>query len=106
MRASGGTNFGLAESVVALTNSTIACLAGPSFHEDNGSHHAFRVSPSTDRRDTVHTSARFLIEPPWFRVLPPGSSMQEPEGCRSCPVLPAGAAAGPRDPPRPGRPGC
>ena len=33
MRSSGGTNFGPRLSVVALTNSTMACLAGPSFHE-------------------------------------------------------------------------
>ena len=37
MRSSGGTNFGLALSVVARTNSTIACFAGPSFHEGSGS---------------------------------------------------------------------
>src|ERR1700685_4255038 len=33
MRCSGGTNFGLVESVVVPTKSTIACFAGPSFHE-------------------------------------------------------------------------
>jgi len=33
MRSSGGTNFGLARSVVARTKSRIACFAGPSFHE-------------------------------------------------------------------------
>src|SRR5215469_9374205 len=33
MRSSGGTNFGLERSVVARTKSTIACFAGPSFHE-------------------------------------------------------------------------
>src|SRR5712672_316190 len=33
MRSSGGTNLGLAWSVVALTKSRIACLAGPSFHD-------------------------------------------------------------------------
>ena len=38
MRSSGGTNFGLARSVVARTKSTIACLAGPSFHD--GSRHS------------------------------------------------------------------
>ena len=36
-RASGGTNFGLALSVVAFTKSRIACLAGPSFQEGSGS---------------------------------------------------------------------
>ncbi len=37
IRASGGTNVGLDWSVVACTKSTIACLAGPSFHEGSGS---------------------------------------------------------------------
>src|SRR5271170_8164287 len=37
MRSSGGTNFGLAGSVVTRTKSRIACFAGPSFHEANGS---------------------------------------------------------------------
>jgi hypothetical protein len=35
MRSSGGTNCGLEVSVVALTKFTIACLADPSFQEDN-----------------------------------------------------------------------
>ena len=33
MRSSGGTKSGLDLSVVAFTKSTIACFAGPSFHE-------------------------------------------------------------------------
>ena len=34
MRSSGGTNFGFALSmVVACTNATSACLAGPSVHD-------------------------------------------------------------------------
>ena len=37
MRSAGGTNFGLAWSVVACTNSMIAFLAGPSFQEGRGS---------------------------------------------------------------------
>ena len=37
MRASGGTNFGLPWVVVDWTNSTIAFLAAPSFHEGSGS---------------------------------------------------------------------
>ena len=37
MRSSGGTNFGLALSVVVFTKSRIACFAGPSFHEGKGS---------------------------------------------------------------------
>src|SRR5262249_57782075 len=36
-RSSWGTNVGLDLSVVFCTNSTIACLAGPSFHEGSGS---------------------------------------------------------------------
>ena len=37
MRASGATNFALPFSVVALTNSTIAFFAAPSFHDGSGS---------------------------------------------------------------------
>src|SRR5208283_1786831 len=37
MRFSGGTNFALLLSVVVLTKWRIACFAGPSFHEGNGS---------------------------------------------------------------------
>ena len=33
----GGTNFGLPLSVVAWTKATMACLAGPSFHDGKGS---------------------------------------------------------------------
>src|ERR1700742_5386281 len=33
MRSSGGTNFELPCSVVARTKSSIACFAGPSFHD-------------------------------------------------------------------------
>jgi hypothetical protein len=36
MRSSGGTNFGLASSVVARTKSRIACLALPSFDDAKG----------------------------------------------------------------------
>src|SRR3981189_3496210 len=35
MRSSGGTNVGLERSVVTRTKSTIACFAGPSFHDDS-----------------------------------------------------------------------
>src|SRR5271154_1755927 len=37
IRSSGDTKFGLLLSVVVLTKFMIACLAGPSFHEGNGS---------------------------------------------------------------------
>src|SRR5690348_1860667 len=37
MRCSGGTNFGLAWSVVACTNSFMAAFAAPSSHEGSGS---------------------------------------------------------------------
>jgi hypothetical protein len=43
IRASGDTKFGLDESVVALTKSTIACFAGPSFHKGSGSSAARRL---------------------------------------------------------------
>src|ERR1700735_4454412 len=41
MRSASGTKLGLAASVVALTNLTIASLAGPAFHEGRGSSSAF-----------------------------------------------------------------
>src|SRR5664279_4554127 len=37
MRSSGATNFGVLLSVVVFTKSRMACLAGPSFQEGNGS---------------------------------------------------------------------
>src|ERR1700722_16939592 len=37
MRSASGTKLGLAASVVAWTNLTIASLAGPAFHEGRGS---------------------------------------------------------------------
>src|SRR5262245_19083200 len=37
IRSSGGTNLGLALSVVAFTKATIACFAGPSFQDGRGS---------------------------------------------------------------------
>src|SRR5262245_6345754 len=46
MRSSGGTNFGLALSVVACTNSTIAFFAAPSFHEGRGSVSAIARTPA------------------------------------------------------------
>src|SRR5262245_33689563 len=49
MRSSGGTNFGLALSVVARTKSTIACFAGPSFHDGKGSVWAY-ASATTNRK--------------------------------------------------------
>ena len=36
-RSSGGTNLGVALSVVAFTKSMIACFAAPSFHGGSGS---------------------------------------------------------------------
>src|SRR5580704_15331697 len=41
MRSASGTKLGLAASVVAWTNLTIASLAGPAFHEGSGSLSAF-----------------------------------------------------------------
>src|SRR5215471_8765114 len=47
MRVSGVTNCGHPSVVVALTNSRIACLAGPSFHEPSGSSARARLELST-----------------------------------------------------------
>src|SRR5262245_15382505 len=51
MRASGATYVGLALSVVAWTNSTMAFLAGPSFHEGRGSAwaNAWALQPNATR---------------------------------------------------------
>src|SRR5438045_9507501 len=46
MRSSGGTKFGPPVSVVALTKSTMACFAGPSFHEGSGSWAWVLVKPA------------------------------------------------------------
>ncbi len=45
IRSAGGTNFGLPCVVVVCTNSTIAFLAGPSFHEGSGSVCASACAP-------------------------------------------------------------
>ena len=81
IRSSGGTNLGLALSVVVLTKSRIACFAGPSFHEGNGSAAtvaagwlALEVAgvvlllqpPSTritERNDVERDAARIFIAP-------------------------------------------
>src|SRR4029453_3246346 len=70
MRASGGTNFGPALSVVARTKSTIACLAGPSFHEGSGSVCAC-AWPQTSRaaRSTIPWIVRCRIGSNTFRLL-------------------------------------
>src|SRR5689334_13093628 len=54
MRASAGTKPGLAASVVACTNSRIACFAGPSFQDGSGSGsaHAATAPDSTRARTT------------------------------------------------------
>src|ERR1700733_12368094 len=49
MRSSGGTNFGLARSVVSRTKSRIACLADPSFHDGNGPLEAVSADAETDK---------------------------------------------------------
>src|SRR5271165_5622011 len=46
MRSSGGTNFAPPVSVVVPTKSTMACLAGPSFHDGSGSWAWARVWPA------------------------------------------------------------
>jgi hypothetical protein len=67
MRSSGGTNFGLERSVVARTKSTIACFAGPSFHEASVfaascAHAVVAPSHSAGKTTTVASSVRRLIE--------------------------------------------
>ena len=58
MRSAGGTNLGLPCVVVACTNSTIACLAGPSFHEGSGSVWAWARALSERRAAIAKTRAK------------------------------------------------
>src|SRR5262245_36887945 len=51
MRSAGGTNLGLAASVVSFTNATMACLAGPSFQDGSGS-----VCAQASRARTLKTA--------------------------------------------------
>ncbi len=52
------TNFGLPGVVVACTNSTIVCLAGPSFQEGSGSVSACARTPMARRAPIAKTRAR------------------------------------------------
>src|ERR1700722_468929 len=49
MRSSGGTNFGLARSVVSRTKTRIACLADLSFHDGNGPLEAVSADAETNK---------------------------------------------------------
>src|SRR6266576_1000672 len=60
MRSSGGTNRGLPCVVVALTNSTMACFAGPSFHEESGSAACALVAMKTTTQASA-TVTRFCV---------------------------------------------
>src|SRR5262252_6710255 len=53
MRASGGTNLGLAVLVVACTKAMIACFAAPSFHDGNRHAH--------DHNTTTHAPRQWSI---------------------------------------------
>src|SRR5262245_12268689 len=77
MRASGGTNFGLDLSAVAWTNSTIAFLAAPSFHEGSGSVSACARAPRASRAPTANASARAVTGfPPASPFLLPGPGVR------------------------------
>src|SRR6185436_2791742 len=72
MRSSGGTKSGLDVSVVAFTKSTIACFAGPSFHEgrvsvaEGASASAVRGRSSTntiaDAANAASRTRRLMLE--------------------------------------------
>ena len=64
MRSAGGTNLGLPCVVVACTNSTIACLAGPSFHEGSGSA-AFAKFTNTSSRVMLFKRIPIELSPRW-----------------------------------------
>src|SRR5208337_1097027 len=62
MRSSGGTNFELFLSVVVLTKSIIACLAGPLFHDGSG-------SPSRAKDGTLKLPAAMIAADPFIKSL-------------------------------------
>jgi hypothetical protein len=82
MRSAGGTNFGRALSVVAHTNSTMACFAGPLFQEGNGSWARagavwVKVTQIPMRQRTTIFLRTFLN----FTANPPGGEKREgPDG--------------------------
>ena len=69
MRSAGGTNCGLPCVVVACTNSTIAFLAAPSFHEGSGSLWANALAaktsaaPSSSARACRKSETGFMTTP-------------------------------------------
>ena len=62
MRASGGTNLGLALSVVTLTSSTMVFLAGPSFQDGSGSPDA-GICASAEMEGSVTDKAGIAANP-------------------------------------------
>jgi hypothetical protein len=70
MRASGGTNCGLVLSVVALTSSMMACLAGPSFQKDSGS---VCACAAVKRSIEGNTASAAKVESKVRRLIPEGS---------------------------------
>src|SRR5271170_7494696 len=61
MRSSGGTNFELLRSVVSRTKSSIACFAGPSFHEGSTPLEA-EVCAEADVRDVDKMGSNANVE--------------------------------------------
>src|SRR4030095_9648119 len=61
MRSSGATNFAPSVSVVALTKSTMDCLAPPSFHEGSGScaRTPVTTNPSANAANLTSETLRF-----------------------------------------------
>src|SRR5439155_11837224 len=60
MRSSGGTKSGEPSFVTLATNSTMDCLAAPSFHEDNGSP-ASAIVVVKARAQTSAAAMRFFV---------------------------------------------
>ena len=60
MRSSSGTNFAPPASVVTRTKSTMACFAGPSFHEGSGSL-ARAMVVAKDSAPTSAVASRFRV---------------------------------------------
>ena len=73
MRASGGTNVGLALSVVERTKATMACFDAPSFQDGSGSVWATAtVLAARPAISSVRSARRVMVPAFMLRLLPLG----------------------------------
>src|SRR4051812_43398820 len=69
MRSAMGTKFGLPASVVALTNETIAALAGPSFQDGSGS--AWAIACALQQSTAMASARNGLLTVPNIALFTP-----------------------------------